>query len=304
MTDASRVATAYDGSNATFRLFQAGGGCELLMNLDWFPYPRPLSLLNLVADMAQAEIRLVTKSAALLNPQAGDAVLDVACGRGKSSYMIAQLYPGCTVTGLDLLPENIQVARTLYGDSPRLSYVVGDAMDLRLADRWFDRVHCLEAAFHFPDRARFLREAYRVLRDGGSAVVADFAWKTSEGHRLRDAQPARRVRQDWQWDDFSSIEEYRQAARDAGFEIQSCRDWTRHVSKPIVLRFNVAAWLGQRKWGRRLLAWLYPLSRGTSHADWREVEISAQASRRFARHYVYMAFVFKKPYQGQKRAMR
>ncbi len=304
MTDASRVATAYDGSNSTFRLFRAGGGCELLMNLGWFPFPGPLSLLNLLADMAQAEIRLVTKSAALLNPQAGDAVLDVACGRGKTSYMIAQLYPGCTVTGLDLLPENIQVARTLYGGSPRLSYAVGDAMDLGLADRSFDRVHCLEAAFHFPDRARFLREAYRVLRDGGSAVVVDLAWKTSEGHRLRDEEPAKRVRQDWQWDDFSSIEEYRQAARDAGFEVQSCRDWTRHVSKPILLRFSVAAWLGQRRWGRRLLARLYPLSWGTSDDDWRELRASAQASRRLAQHYDYMAFVFRKPHQGQKGALR
>jgi tocopherol O-methyltransferase len=291
MTNPSRVATAYDGSNSTFRLFRAGGGCELLMNLGWFPYPGPLSFLNLVADMAQAEIRLVTKSAALLNVQAGDAVLDVACGRGKSSYMIAQLYPRCTVTGVDLLPENIQVARTLYGNSPRLSYVVGDAMDLGLADHSFDRVHCLEAAFHFPDRARFLREAYRLLRDGGSLVVVDFAWKTSEGHRIRDEDPAKRVRQVWQWDDFSSIEEYRQAALDAGFELWSCHDWTRHVSKPITLRFSVAAWLGQRKWGRRLLAWLYPLSWGTSDGDWREIEISAQASRRFSRHYVYIGGV-------------
>jgi len=209
MADLSRVATAYDGSNSTFRLFRASGGCELLMNLGWYPYPRPLSLLNLVVDLAKAEIRLVAKSAALLKVQEGDAVLDVACGRGKSSYMIAQLYPGCTVTGVDLLPENIQVARTLFGNSSRLSYVVGDAMDLGLADDSFDRVHCLEAAFHFPDRARFLREAYRVLRDGGSLVVVDFAWKTSAGHRFRDEEPAKLVRQVWQWDDFSSIEEYR-----------------------------------------------------------------------------------------------
>jgi MPBQ/MSBQ methyltransferase len=63
----------------------------------------------------------------LLNVQRGDSVLDVACGRGKTSYMIAQLYPGCTVTGLDLLPENIQVAKTLFGNVPGLSYIVGNA---------------------------------------------------------------------------------------------------------------------------------------------------------------------------------
>jgi len=297
MANPTRVATAYDGSNSTFRLFRASGGCELLMNLGWYPFYGPLSILNLAVDMPKAEIRLVTKSAALLNIEAGNAVLDVACGRGKSSYMIAQLYPGCTVTGVDLLPENIQVARTLFGNSPGLNYVVGDAMDLEVADESVDRVHCLEAAFHFPDRARFLREAYRVLRDGGSLVVVDFAWKTADGHRLRDEEPARLVRQVWQFDDFFSIEEYRQAARDAGLEVQSCRDWTRHVSQRIVRQFSVAAWLGQRNWGRRLLTLLHPLLWGTSDSDWRELKASAEASRRFSRYYVYMAFVFRKPRQ-------
>lgn len=299
MIDASQIATAYDGSNATFRLLRATGGCELLMNLGWFPYCGPLSLLNFVVDLAKAEMRLVTKSAALLQVQKGDAVLDVACGRGKSSYMIAQLYPGGSVTGVDLLPENVQVARTLFGNSSRLSYLEGNAMDLGFADHSFDRVHCLEAAFHFPDRARFLREAYRVLRDDGTLVVVDFVWKTSEGRRIRDEAPAKLVRQVWQWDDLSSIEEYRQAARHAGFEVQSCCDWTRRVSKPTCFRFSVAAWLGRRNCGRRLLALFSPLLWGTSDDDWREIQVSARATRRLSRHCAYMAFVFRKPHRKQ-----
>jgi MPBQ/MSBQ methyltransferase len=83
------------------------------MNLGWYPFGGPLGPLNLLVDLPKAEIRLVARSAALMHVKAGDLVLDVACGRGKSSYMIAQLHPGCTVTGVDLLPENIQEARRL-----------------------------------------------------------------------------------------------------------------------------------------------------------------------------------------------
>jgi hypothetical protein len=103
------------------------------------------------------------------------------------------------------------------------------------------------------------------------------------------------VRQIWQFDDFFSIEQYRQAARDAGFEILACQDWSRHVSKPILFRFRVSAWLGQHEWGRRLLALMYPCSWGTSEHDWREVKVSAEASRHVSRRYAYMAFVFRKP---------
>lgn len=295
MADAGRIATAYDGVNATFRLFRATGGCELLMNLGWFPFRGPLSFLNLAVDLVKAEMRLVAKSASLLNVQPGNVVLDVACGRGKSSYMIARLHSGCSVTGIDLLPENVQVARTLFGNTPGLEYAVGDAMDLPVPDESIDRVLCLEAAFHFPDRARFVREAHRVLRRGGALVVVDFAWRTAEGRRIREEEPARLVRQIWQWDDLSTIEEYGQAARDAGFEVHSCRDWTRHVTRPIVRRFRVAAWLGRRSWGRRLLSWRHPLLQATSDDDWREIEASARASHLLSPHYAYTAFVFGKP---------
>ena len=57
------------------------------------------------------------------------------------------------------LPENIQAAGTLFGNLPQRNCVVDNAMDMELADQSFDRVHCLEAAFHFPDRGRFIREA-------------------------------------------------------------------------------------------------------------------------------------------------
>jgi MPBQ/MSBQ methyltransferase len=295
MRECDRIAEAYDGSNATYRLFRADGGCELLMNLGWFPFTGRLSLINMVLDMAKASFRLVTKSVALLDIRQGDAVLDVACGRGKSSYVIAQLHPGSTVTGVDLLPENIQVARTVYGHTPNLRYAVADAMDLGVAAGSFMRVHCLEAAFHFPDRARFLREAYRALCPGGRLVVVDFSWKTPAARRLHDQASLQLLRRIWRWEDFFTIDEYIAAARDAGFLVRHCRDWSRHVSRQATLRVRVASWMGRHAFGRRLMEVTHPLLRGTSDAEWREIRESARASRDIERYYAYTAFVFDKP---------
>jgi erythromycin 3''-O-methyltransferase len=51
--------------------------------------------------------------------------------------------------------------------------VNGDATRLPFADGSFDGVISVEAAFHFPSRARFFAEAYRVLRPGGVLTMSD-----------------------------------------------------------------------------------------------------------------------------------
>ncbi len=271
-----------------------------LLNLGWFRFRRPFTLLNLVFTslvfvprlrLPAAQLGLVKRSIRLLAPDRDSAVLDVACGRGASSFTIANLHPQTQVTGVDLLPQSVDVARTLYGNAPNLTYSQGDATKLDLPAASFDRVLCLEAAFHFPDRAAFLAEVRRVLRPGGRVLIVDFMAHDDADPAIWDSGEAAIVRETWQFERFSSRAEYRANAAAAGFDVLEMRDWSAHVTEPVQSLFNLVAWLGRRRWGRRVMTIQNPLLRSLSADDWVAFGRASKAHKRVRASSSYTALV-------------
>jgi len=288
------VANSYDGSNVVFRLLRLESWGPALMNLGFHRFGSPFSMLNLFTNLELAQQRLVSKSAELLEIKCRHRILDAACGRGKSSFIIHCAHPGSSVVGVDLLERNIQVARTLFDQIQNLSYVTGNAMALDFRDESFDRVICLEAAFHFPDRSQFLREAFRVLSPGGKLIVVDFAWNSDADRRRLNSPEVRLVRDIWQWDDMYSIPEYPRIARESGFRMLSSHDWSHRVTAPIQGLFQCLALLGNNRWGRQFLQWRNPLYRSVSHNDWKALARASRAHDYMRHCSKYMAFVFEK----------
>lgn len=296
------VAAAYDASNVTFRMLRAFGWGPLL-NLGYFPFGPPLTLCNFLITpllfapffrLPAAQLSLVKRSVALLNLHDGRRVLDIGGGRGTSSYMMANTFPHLHVTSIDLLPENVAAARTLYGNTPNLTYLEGDAMHLDFPDRSFDRVLCLEAAFHFPNRARFLSELARVVDAGARAVIVDFMWKNDDAQHIRENEHTRLVQSTWHWEDFDSVHEYRHNARENGFEIEACLDWSPHVTAPLRTIFDSVARLAKPSWGRALLVRYNPLLRALSDEDWQGFIRSAAAHQYIHRYTQYVALVLRR----------
>jgi ubiquinone/menaquinone biosynthesis C-methylase UbiE len=294
--DVQAVSNCYGvTTNATLRLLIACNWGPVLMNLGYFPFGT-LRLLNSFANLMEAQVRLVAQSIALLDVGPGHRVVDIACGRGKSTFMLDEMHPHARhVVGIDLLPTNIQVARTAFGESARRRYLEGDATQLPFPADSFERAISIEAAFHFPDRAKFVGESARVLRPGGRLVVVDFVWADELARRQRDHELMRTVRNIWHWEDLSTLDEYREHARAAGMELTRTVDWSRRVTDALQQLFERLTWLAGRTWGRRLLGGYNPQLRGMSDEDWRELALSAKAHR-FARSYSkYVALVFDKP---------
>lgn len=103
----------------------------------------------------------------LLQPRAGEKILDVGCGTGQLTAEIAD--SGALIVGLDNSEEMLRHARQNY---PAVSFVLADASSFRFAEP-FDAIFS-NAALHWVKNAESAVESIaRALRPGGR-FVAEF----------------------------------------------------------------------------------------------------------------------------------
>lgn len=123
---------------------------------------RPLHLLNPVR----------TRYIAARAPLAGARVLDVGCGGGLLAEALAAL--GASVTGIDLAPGMIEVARLHAAESAlRIDYRLAGAEELAAATPGaFDVVTCMEMLEHVPEPAAMVATLASLTRPGGALFVS------------------------------------------------------------------------------------------------------------------------------------
>jgi ubiquinone/menaquinone biosynthesis C-methylase UbiE len=101
---------------------------------------------------------------------AGLDVLDVGCGQGIDLVEYARV--GARVSGIDLTPRHVELARShLAALGLTATVVQGDAERLPFAEASFDVVSSNGVLHHTPDMPAALREIRRVLRPGGKARI-------------------------------------------------------------------------------------------------------------------------------------
>ena len=105
------------------------------------------------------------------------SVLDLGCGLGGATLMLAREHNAGHVTGIDVEADSIERTRVAVeaagvSDQVTLTHVSPGPMPFE--DGQFDVVFCKDVVCHMTDKAAFLTEPSRVLKPAGRLFCADF----------------------------------------------------------------------------------------------------------------------------------
>lgn len=146
----------------------------------------------------------------LMRVPADARVLDVGCGSGWATRLLAGYAKNGQVTGIDISDEMIRVARESSGAFPNTDFELASAEQLPFADNEFTHAFSMESLYYYADIGAALAEIHRVLRPRGLFVaVVDLYWESEATHQWIDGLkvPVQLL----------SVDDYRGLFAEAGF---------------------------------------------------------------------------------------
>ena len=120
---------------------------------------------------------------ALMKISTDARVLDVGCGSGWATRLMAAQATNGSAVGIDISDEMIKVAQESTS-APNVTFQVAGAERLPFADGEFSDAFSMESLYYYRDMLSALREIKRVLRPGGQFVsVVDLYQENEPSHQ-------------------------------------------------------------------------------------------------------------------------
>ena len=141
---------------------------------------------------------------------AGMNVLDIACGTGYGSFVMAKSMPAVNVLGVDISEQAIDYANHFY-KTENVKFIIDDCHKVELPASFYDVVVSFETIEHIEDADTFVKKLYACIKPGGYLICS-----TPNESRLRFSKK-----------DFPhhlrhyNLSEFESLVENAGFEIES-----------------------------------------------------------------------------------
>jgi SAM-dependent methyltransferase len=144
---------------------------------DWAKAGRGLGMEKGHRPVGEQAIQLMA-----ISPDA--RVLDVGCGNGWATRLIAQNAPHGRVVGIDISDAMVDLARESSAAFPNLEFREASAEKLSFAEEEFTHAFSMESLYYYADVPAALKEIRRVLAPGGRFVcVVDLYKENQASHQ-------------------------------------------------------------------------------------------------------------------------
>lgn len=155
-----------------------------------------------------------------------ESVCDIGCGYGATAQRLHEKW-GAKVTGFSLSEKQLEVARKKDRNS---SFILCDWLKNSLPDESFDMAISVESSEHMVDKAKFFKEAYRVLKPGGRLVIC--AWLAKETPKKWEVRHLLEpICREGRLPSLGSVSDYTRMMMQTGFQKISFEDLTSQVKK-------------------------------------------------------------------------
>ena len=126
--------------------------------------------------MENHHLDITEKTMRRMDLRAGERVLDLGCGSGWATRLLARLVAddpqgSGQVVGLDISDEMVRLARAASREFDNVMYVQGSAAQIPWEENFFNKVLSVESFYYYPDQDRALAELFRVMAPHGRLFI-------------------------------------------------------------------------------------------------------------------------------------